>query len=257
MTELPFALPDLLPGSVWLVGAGPGDPGLITLLATRALGQADVVVYDALVDERLLGLAPQARHEPMGKRGGRASPKQGEINDRLVALARQGLRVVRLKGGDPYVFGRGAEEALALAEAGIRFRIVPGVTAGVGGLAYAGIPVTAKEINSAVCFLTGHDASGEAPADLDWSALARLPVLVFYMALRRLDEMSAGLIAAGRRPDEPVAVVSRGTTEHQQVLETTLSQAAADIAAAGLSAPALLVIGEVVRLRRLLDWREG
>lgn len=255
MKDLPFSLPDLIPGSVWLVGAGPGDPGLITLLAAHALRQADWVVYDALVDARLLSLAPQARHEMMGKRGGQVSPKQSEINARLVALAQQGLRVVRLKGGDPFVFGRGADEALALVEAGIPFRIVPGVTAGVGGLAYAGIPVTAGNINSAVCFLTGHDASGETPDDMDWAALARLPVLVFYMALRRLDIMSAQLIGAGRDPNEPVAVVSRASTEHQRVLETTLAQVAADVAAASLKAPALLVIGEVVRLRKKLNWR--
>lgn len=254
MIDLPFSLPEIAPGSVWLVGAGPGDPGLLTLLAVQALRQADAVVHDALIDDRLLDLAPRARLLGMGKRGGQASPKQPEINARLVALAREGLRVVRLKGGDPFVFGRGAEEALALAEAGIPFRIVPGVTAGVAALAYAGIPVTAKETNSAVCFLTGHDASGEAPADLDWAALARLPVLVFYMALRRLEDMTAQLVAAGRDPDEPAAVVSRGTTEEQRVLVSTLSRLAADTAAAGLAAPALLVIGQVVRLRQRLEW---
>lgn len=257
MNDLPFSLPDFVAGSVWLVGAGPGDPGLITLLAAHALRHADVVVYDALVDARLLDLAPQARHELMGKRGGRTSPRQSEINDRLVELAGQGLRVVRLKGGDPFVFGRGADEALALAEADIPFRVVPGVTAGVGGLAYAGIPATARDINSAVCFLTGHDASGETPEDLDWAALARLPVLVFYMALRRLDVMSAQLIAAGRDPDELVAVVSRAATDRQRVLETTLGQVADDVATAGLQAPALLVVGEVVRLRKALNWRGG
>ncbi len=255
MKDLPFSLPDVLPGSVWLVGAGPGDPGLITLLAAHALRHADIVVYDALVDIRLLGLAPQARHELMGKRGGHVSPKQGEINARLVELAQQGSRVVRLKGGDPFVFGRGADEALALAEAGIPFRIVPGVTAGVGGLAYAGIPVTAGDINSAVCFLTGHDASGETPEDIDWAALARLPVLVFYMALRRLDILSAHLIGAGRDAEEPVAVVSRATTDRQRVLETTLGRVAIDVASTSLQAPALLVIGEVVRLRKDLNWR--
>lgn len=257
MNDLPFSLPDFTPGSVWLVGAGPGDPGLITLLAAHALRHADVVVYDALVDARLLELAPRARHELMGKRGGRASPRQTEINARLVELAGQGLRVLRLKGGDPFVFGRGADEALALAEAHIPFRVVPGVTAGVGGLAYAGIPATARDINAAVCFLTGHDASGETPEDLDWAALARLPVLVFYMALRRLDILSAQLIRAGRDPDEPVAVVSRATTDRQRVLETTLGQVAADVAASSLQAPALLVVGEVVRLRKDLNWRGG
>ncbi|MGE5502812.1 MAG: uroporphyrinogen-III C-methyltransferase [Actinomycetota bacterium] len=252
--DLPFDLPPFEPGTVWLVGAGPGDPGLLSLLALHALKAADVVVTDALVDPRILALTA-APVESMGKRGGHASPKQAEITARLIELARQGKRVLRLKGGDPFVFGRGAEEALALAEAGIRFRVVPGITAGVGGLAYAGIPATARDCNSAVAFVTGHGQDGEVPDEFDWDGLARgAPVMVFYMALRHLDRVVARLTGAGRSPDEPVAVVCRAATPRQQVLETTLARLAEDVAVAGLEPPALLVVGSVVGLRRQLDW---
>src|ERR1700675_2885279 len=167
-------LPEMAHGSVWLVGAGPGDPGLLSVLALHALEQADAVVYDALVDPHILALArPGAALEDAGKRGGRPSPRQPDISARLVALARDGKRVLRLKGGDPCVFGRGGEEALALAEAGVPFRIVPGVTAGIGGLAYAGIPVTHRDVNSVVTFVTGHDSTGGVPGAVDWEAIAR------------------------------------------------------------------------------------
>ena len=161
MYEFPVQLAPLEPGWVWLVGAGPGDPGLLSLHALNALGQADVVVYDALVDKRILDLARAgADLVYAGKRGGRPSAEQSDISNRLITFARAGKRVLRLKGGDPFVFGRGAEEALALAGAGIPFRLVPGITAGIGGLAYAGIPVTHRDVNSAVTFLTGHQAGG-------------------------------------------------------------------------------------------------
>src|ERR1700757_876901 len=181
-------IPVFEPGHVWLAGAGPGDPGLLTLDALAGLSQADVVVHDALVDRRVLALAgPQARLEFAGKRGGRPSAEQGDISNRLIELARARKRVLRLKGGDPCVFGRGGEEALALANAGIPFRIVPGITAGIGGPAYAGIPVTHRDTNSAVTFLTGHDSNGDVPGGLDWDAIARgAPVLVLYMASRHL-----------------------------------------------------------------------
>ncbi len=248
--------PDFTPGSVWLVGAGPGDPGLLTLLALHALKQADHVVHDALVDPRIVALArPEAIIEPMGKRGGTASPKQTDINRRLVELAGQGKRVLRLKGGDPFVFGRGAEEALALADAGIPFRVVPGVTAGVGGLAYAGIPTTARDCNSSIAFVTGHGQDGEMPAGFDWDGLARgAQVLVFYMALRHLDKVVARLLAAGRKPDEPVALVSKAATPRQVVLESTLGRVIADLAARPVEPPAMLVVGGVVALRAKLDW---
>ncbi len=254
MNDDTIQMPDFAAGSVWLVGAGPGDPALLTLLAAHALRHADAIVADALVDPRIKALArPDARIEEMGKRGGRPSPKQPEITARLIALARQGLRVLRLKGGDPFVFGRGAEEALALADAGVAFRIVPGISSGVGGLAYAGIPVTTRDTNAAVTFLTGHDASGKAPAH-DWAALARMPVLVFYMALRQLETVARELLAHGRPADEPVALVSRAATDHQHVFETTLGRLAADAGTACVEPPALLVIGAVVPLRHRLDW---
>ncbi|MEX0814794.1 MAG: uroporphyrinogen-III C-methyltransferase, partial [Dongiaceae bacterium] len=216
--------PAFEPGWVWLAGAGPGDPGLLTLLAAHALRHADVVVYDALVSPAVLAQAgPGAALEYAGKRGGRPSPRQPDISLRLVRLAREGRRVLRLKGGDPFVFGRGGEEALALVAAGVPFRVVPGISAGIGGLAYAGIPVTHRDINSAVTFVTGHDAAGAVPEQVDWSALARgSPVLVIYMALKHLETIAGRLLAAGRRADEPVAVVSRATTPEQRVLETTL-----------------------------------
>jgi uroporphyrin-III C-methyltransferase len=251
----PLDFPDFVPGTVWLVGAGPGDPGLLTLNALQALRLADVVVYDALVDERILACArPGAVLEYAGKRGGKPSPSQPDISNRLIRLARAGKRVLRLKGGDPFVFGRGGEEALALVAAGIGFRVVPGITAGIGGLAYAGIPVTHREINQAVTFVTGHDLTGDVPHRLDWAALARAPVLVFYMALKHLGDIAGLLRAEGRDPATPLALVSKAATPAQRVVETTLAQAEADAAASGIEPPVLIVIGEVVRLRAGLDW---
>ncbi|WP_417515572.1 uroporphyrinogen-III C-methyltransferase [Minwuia sp.] len=246
-------------GWVWLAGAGPGDPGLVTLHALSALQQAEVIVYDALVDERILGWArPDATVEYAGKRGGRPSPKQRDISLRLIDLAREGKRVLRLKGGDPFVFGRGGEEALSLVEAGIPFRIIPGITAGVGGLAYAGIPVTHRDVNQAVTFLTGHDQKGLTPSEINWSAIAQgSPVIVMYMAMKHLDQIAENLIAAGRDPAEPVAVVSNASLPTQQVLETTLSRAARDVAEAGFEPPALVCVGGVVPLRHALNWREN
>ena len=256
MERLPFQLPTLEPGWVWLAGAGPGDPGLLTLTTLEGLRGADVVVYDALVNESILSLArPGAVLEYAGKRGGRPSPKQADISCRLVAYAREGKRVLRLKGGDPFVFGRGGEEALALVSAGVPFRIVPGVSAGIGGLAYAGIPVTHRSTNSAVTFLTGHNVAGEVPDQLDWPALARgSPVIVIYMGLKHLARIAGLLIAGGRSPDEPVAGVSNASLPAQSVLETTLGSCDADARAAGVTPPTLVVVGQVVRLRDGLDW---
>jgi uroporphyrin-III C-methyltransferase len=249
-----LGLPDFEPGHVWLVGAGPGDPGLLSVLALHALAGADAVVYDALVDPRILRLArPGARLDFAGKRGGRPSPSQPDISARLIGLAREGKRVLRLKGGDPCVFGRGGEEALALAAAGVPFRIVPGITAGIGGLAYAGIPLTHRDTNSAVTFLTGHDSDGEVPGGLDWPAIARgAPVLVLYMAARHLPSIAERLMSSGRRPDEPVAVISKATTAAQRVVVSTLSEVVA--AATGIEAPSIVVVGEVVRFHAALDW---
>lgn len=249
-------LPVLEPGNVWLVGAGPGDPGLLTLLAAKGLAEADIVVYDALVNEDCLKLARQdAALEYAGKRGGKPSAKQRDISLRLVELARAGQRVLRLKGGDPFVFGRGGEEALTLVEYNIPFRIVPGITAGIGGLAYAGIPVTHRDINHAVTFLTGHDSSGVVPDAINWEAIGRgSPVIVMYMAMKHIAQISAKLIASGRSPHEPVAFVSNAATDGQKVLETTLGEAAAAVAESRFEPPAIVVVGEVIRLRPSLDW---
>ncbi len=256
MSALSRELPAFAPGWVWLTGAGPGDPGLLTLLALHGLEQADVVVYDALVSEAILALAQSgAARIFAGKRGGKPSPTQADISLRLIALAREGKRVLRLKGGDPLVFGRGGEEALSLAAAGIPFRIVPGVSAGIGGLAYAGIPLTHRDSNSVVTFLTGHNAAGIVPDEIDWTAIARgSPVLVIYMALKHLAAIAERLIDAGRPAAEPVAIVSDATLPSQRVLETTLAHAAADAAAAAMAPPAIVAVGEVVRLRAHLDW---
>jgi uroporphyrin-III C-methyltransferase len=256
MERIFAGLPDLEPGWVWLAGAGPGEAGLLTLLAVKALSQAEIVVYDALVDRSILDLArPDALLEYAGKRGGKPSIKQPDISLRLVQLAREGKRVLRLKGGDPFVFGRGGEEALSLVAAKVPFRIVPGISAGIGGLAYAGIPVTHRDVNSAVAFVTGHDATGEVPDSVDWAALAKgAPVIVLYMALKHIARIAERLIAGGRGADEPVAVISKATTAEQQVLETTLARCAEDVAAHGIEPPAMVVVGEVVRLRAALDW---
>ena len=244
-------LPSLEKGWVWLVGAGPGDPGLITALGLRALSEADTILYDALVDERLLALS-QADKIYAGKRAGVKSCKQDEISDLLVKLAKEGQRVLRLKGGDPFVFGRGGEEAQALARAGVPFRIVPGITAGIGGLAYAGIPLTHRDTNHAVTFITGHGIDGKL-TKLDWAAVSRgAPTLVLYMARKFAGEITEALLAAGRNPDEPAAVIANATRPDQYVTITTLAGLPA--AAETAPAPAVLVIGENVGLARELSW---
>jgi len=250
------SLPAIQTGHVWLVGAGPGDPGLLTLHAVNALREADVIVYDALVDEACLSLKrDDATVEYAGKRGGKPSPKQRDISLRLVELAQEGKKVLRLKGGDPFVFGRGAEEALTLVEHGVPFRIVPGITAGIGGLAYAGIAATHRDINQSVTFLTGHDATGLMPDRINWEGIAQSsPVIVMYMAMKHIDLITERLMTAGRSPDEPVAFVCNASLPEQVVLETTLSRAVVDVEASGLKPPAIVVVGEVVKLRAGLDW---
>ena len=185
---LPGDWPTLERGSVWLCGAGPGDPGLLTLHALNALRQADFIVYDALVDKRILDWAGfGAIKEYAGKRGGKPSAKQRDISLRLVELAKQGKRVLRLKGGDPFVFGRGGEEGQALVQHGIPIRIIPGISAGIGGLAYAGIPVTHRDVNQSVTFVTGHDQSGKTPSSLNWQAISEgSQVLVIYMGMKHM-----------------------------------------------------------------------
>ena len=250
------AWPQLEPGWVWLCGAGPGDPGLLTLHALNALRQADVVIYDALVQEAILDWAPQAEHVFAGKRGGKPSAKQRDISLRLVDLARAGKRVLRLKGGDPFVFGRGGEEAQTLVQHGIPIRIIPGISAGIGGLAYAGIPVTHRDVNQSVTFVTGHDQSGNATGSLDWQAISKgSQVIVIYMGMKHIAHITAQLIAAGRGLSEPVAVVTTATTPDQKVLETTLGTIVDDIAASGLEPPAIICVGQSVLMRQVLDWQ--
>ena len=194
-----ITFPPFEAGSVWLCGAGPGDPGLLTLHAVNGLEQADVIVHDALVHASILGFAkPGAELIHAGKRGGRPSPKQRDITDKLIELAQTGKRVLRLKGGDPLTFARGAEEAQALVAAGVPFRIIPGVTAGIGGLAYAGIPVSDRDINQTITFITGHNAAGDVPI-INWEAVsAGSPVLVVYMGLKHIGVIADRLIAVGR-----------------------------------------------------------
>ena len=240
--------PKLEPGHVWLAGAGPGDPGMVTLDVVAALGQADAVVHDALIDARVLELASGAELIHMGKRGGRPSPAQEAINERLVALARAGRRVVRLKGGDPFVFGRGGEEALALALAGIPFRILPGLTSALGALAAAGIPATMRGVNHAVTLATGHAVG--TPDDLDWAALAATgqPIVV-YMGMRNIAPIAAALMAGGMPAGTPAAVIASATTGAERVVVATLATIAAEARRQAIAAPALIVVGHVVALR--------
>ena len=242
-------------GRVDLVGAGPGDPGLITRRGADALARADVVIYDHLACARLLDLAPaSALRISAGKRANHATMAQDEINRALVEHARLGRRVVRLKGGDPFVFGRGGEEVEFLRDHGVPFRVVPGVTAGLGATAYAGIPVTHRGVASAVAFVTGHDDPAR-PGGLDWSTLARFPgTLVVYMGVTRLESICRTLIAEGKPAETPAALVRSGTSPGQETVVGTL----ADLAArAGIAPPALLIVGEVVARRPGLDWFEG
>lgn len=261
MTESTLTLPSgswpaLEPGWVWLCGAGPGDPGLMTLHAIHALKDADVVVYDALVSKDILAWAgPETELVYAGKRGGKPSAKQADISLQLVELAQAGKRVLRLKGGDPFVFGRGGEEAQTLIQHGVPVRIIPGISAGIGGLAYAGIPVTHRDVNQAVTFVTGHDKTG-GPTQVDWAAMSRAcGVLVIYMGMKHAATIRKGLLSAGRPEDEPVAVVSQATTPEQKVLETTLGDMVRDIEAADMAPPAIICVGRAVLMRQVLDWQ--
>ena len=242
--------------TVYLVGAGPGDPGLLTARALELIAAADVIVYDRLIPASALdGARADATLVYAGKEGGGESMPQAEISRLLVAHGSLGATVVRLKGGDPFVFGRGGEEASALREAGVAFEVVPGVTAGVAGPAYAGIPVTHRDAASAVAFVTGHEDPDKPSSALDWEALARFPgTLVFYMGVRQLRSIAASLVACGRDAAEPAAVVERGTLPGQRVVAGSLGTIADEAAAGGVRAPAVVVVGEVVRLRERLDW---
>ena len=235
------------PGKVWIVGAGPGDPELLTLKAARVLGEADVVLVDDLVDRRVLShVRPGARVVEVGKRGGCKSTPQAFIEKLMVRLARRGAIVARLKGGDPFVFGRGGEEAEALDAAGISFEVVSGITAGIAAPAALGIPVTHRDVARGVTFVTGHTRDG---AELDWCALrAAGTTLVVYMGVKRVAVIVDAMLAAGFPADTPACAVQSGTLETQAQVVTTLAALPVAIATARLGSPAVLVIGEVVAL---------
>jgi uroporphyrinogen III methyltransferase / synthase len=245
--------------TVYLVGAGPGDPGLLTARALELIATADVLVYDRLIPQSALEAAREdAQLVYAGKEGGGPSMPQHEIDRLLVEHGRSGRLVVRLKGGDPFVFGRGGEEAEALATAGIPFEVVPGVTAGVAAPAYAGIPVTHRDAASAVAFVTGHEHPAKASTALDWGALAAFPgTLVVYMGVRQLEAIAGRLVEAGRDPSQPAAVVERGTLPEQRVISGTLGTIAAVAASEGVRAPAIAVFGPVAGLRPQLRWFEA
>jgi len=271
-------------GTVYLVGAGPGDPGLMTARGLELIAAADAILYDRLIPPTALeGARAGCELRYVGKRPGKSAMRQEQINDLLVELARAGRQVVRLKGGDPFVFGRGGEEAEALAAAGLRFEVVPGVTSGVAAPAYAGIPVTHRDAASAVAFVTGHEDPEKSSKDsasmpnpsqsskdsasmpnpslhestLDWEALARFPgTLVLYMGIANLASITRRLVAAGMEEQEPVAVVERGTLPGQQTVTGTLADIATKVAEAGVQAPAITVVGAVTGMRDALAWRE-
>jgi uroporphyrin-III C-methyltransferase len=248
--RLSARLPEFEPGHVWLAGAGPGAVGCLTLDVLSALAQADAVVYDALVDPSILDAARHgAQMHFVGKRGGsRESAHQDDISALLIHLARDGQRVLRLKGGDPYIFGRGGEEALSLAHAGIAFRILPGVTSAFAALANAGIPATMRGFNKAIILATGHAAG--TPDDLDWAALAKSgEPIVIYMGLKNLAQIAGALIEGGLKSSTPVAVIMAATTPVERVLVATLATVAERAAADGFMSPALIVVGEIVSMR--------
>jgi uroporphyrinogen III methyltransferase/synthase len=245
-------------GVVYLVGAGPGDRGLMTVRSLELIGSADAIYYDRLIPPGALdGAREGAELVYVGKAPGKPSVPQEEIGERLIAAARAGKSVVRLKGGDPFVFGRGGEEGEALREAGVEFEVVPGITAGVAATAYAGIPVTHRDDASAVAFVTGHEDPEKEESGLDWEALARFPgTLVFYMGVKRLVDNAAALIEGGRDADEPAAAVERGTMDGQRTVVATLGTLAEAVEREAVKAPALIVVGPVVERREALAWLE-
>jgi len=240
-------------GKVYLVGAGPGDPGLITVRGLECVRRAEVLVYDYLVPPRLIDEAPRdAERIYVGKRGGKRSTDQANIEKTMIDRANAGKLVVRLKGGDPFVFGRGGEEALTLKEHGIQFEVVPGVTAGIAAPAYAGIPVTHRGLSATVAFVTGHEDPTKDESDVDWDALAGLGTLVFYMGMRNLETIASNLIQRGKPADTPAAVIQWGATPRQRSVTATLATIAEQ--AQALEPPAIVVIGDVVKLHEQLAW---
>ena len=252
-------MPSARPGTVYLVGAGPGDPGLMTLRGAELVGSADVVLHDRLIPAAALGGArDDAELVYVGKRPSEPELAQDDIERLMVDRARAGRSVVRLKGGDPFVFGRGGEEAEALAAAGVPFEVVPGVTAGVAAPAYAGIPLTHRDDASAVAFVAGHEDPSKDVSAIDWDALARFPgTLVLYMGVKRLSDVAGRLVAAGRSADEPAAAVERGTTPAQRTVAVTLGELPDAVARAGLAPPAIVLTGAVAARREAIAWVES
>jgi uroporphyrinogen III methyltransferase / synthase len=259
MHDSPPPAPGARPGVAYLVGAGPGDRGLMTMRALELIASADVILYDRLIpDGALDGARADAELIYVGKRPGEVAMPQQEIEERIASEAAAGRSVVRLKGGDPFVFGRGGEEAETLWRAGISFEIVPGVTAGVAAPAYAGIPVTHREDASAVAFVTGHEDPDKAESAIDWEALARFPgTLVLYMGVKNLPRIRTRLIESGRDPDEPAAAIARGTHPDQRAVVATLATLPEAVEAERLGAPAILLFGAVAARREQLAWLEG
>lgn len=251
--------PDFTPGSVWLTGAGPGAPGLLSLLAYHGLCTADIVIHDALVGDGILKWVSNSTEVVYaGKRGGKLSPKQADITDRIVSEARQGKKVMRLKGGDPFLFGRGGEECERLAREGIPFRIIPGISSGLGGLAYAGIPATHRDTNHSVLYLTGHDATGDVPDAINWGAVAHAaPVIVMYMAMKHLTNIRDRLLAAGRDAQDRVTMVSNATLPDQTIHQTTLGFLDKYLASQAVPTPAIIVVGPVGDFAPIFNWYEG
>jgi uroporphyrinogen III methyltransferase / synthase len=258
------------PPKVYLVGAGPGDPGLITVRGASLLERADVVVYDHLANPKLLSYCPRAESVYVGKLAAAHSMTQDQINALLVEKARAGKRVVRLKGGDPFIFGRGGEECEALVAAGITFEVVPGITAAVAAPAYAGIPVTHREFNSSFTLITGHEReepyrepearsreAGQGSSDIDWSAVARLPCVAFYMGVKSLPRICSRLIEHGMPAQTPAATIQWGTTPRQRTVVATLADLPQRVVEAGIGAPAITVVGRVVRMREAINWFES
>jgi uroporphyrinogen III methyltransferase/synthase len=258
-------------GVVYLVGAGPGDPGLITVRGARLLESADVVVYDYLANPELLRrhVPPQAEQIYVGKKAASHSMTQADINALLVEKGREGKRVVRLKGGDPFVFGRGGEECEALAEAGVPFEVVPGITAALAVPAYAGIPVTHRDLNSSFTFITGHEKEEQykenesrgrdaavGSSDLDWSSIAKLPCVAFYMGVKSLPRICQNLLDHGMPPATPAATIRWGTTPRQRTVVGTVADLPRRVAEAKLAPPALTIVGKVVSLRDTMNWFE-
>ena len=252
-------LKDKAKGIVYLIGAGPGDPDLITIRGKECLKKADVIVYDYLVNESLLSLVPKdAEIIYVGKKSGQHTMNQKEINNLMIEKSKKGLTVARLKGGDPFIFGRGGEEAMELSKAGIKLEIVPGVTSAIAVPAYAGIPLTHRDFASTVCFITGHEDPTQEESNINWNALAKSSgTLVFLMGIANLDKISKKLIDMGRPSSSPVAVVGSGTMPNQRTIIGTLANINQKVKDAALTPPGVIVVGDVVNLREHLNWFES